>query len=121
VKVRYDNASSSPNLSDAIYATGGVALAQTFSFSDDSTGLATTNGTWTTVTGSYNVAVGTGAAFGCIQIRNPLGQGEYTSGGGFFLDNVIVDVTAIPEPATIGLFGLAGAVALILRRIKMNG
>lgn len=114
VKVRYDNTSQNLDVSDAWYSA--AATAQTFSFNDDSTGETAKDGTWTTVSGFYDVAVGTGASVGGIQIRQPLGEGGYTSAGGIFLDNIVVDVTAIPEPATFGLIGSFGAFILFIRR-----
>ncbi|MDF7823695.1 PEP-CTERM sorting domain-containing protein [Pontiellaceae bacterium B12227] len=112
VKVRYDNTSENLNISDAWYSTG--ALAQTFSFNDDSTGHNSTDGTWTTVIGSYDVAIGTGAALGGIQISTD--NGAYTSAGGIFLDNITVDVAAIPEPATLSLIGAFGAAVIFIRK-----
>jgi hypothetical protein len=114
VKVRYDNTSQNLDVSDAWYAA--AATAQTFGFLDDTTGETATDGTWTTVSGYYDVAVGTGAAVGGIQIRQPLGVGGYTSAGGIFLDNISVDVTAIPEPATLGLVAAFGAGVLFIRK-----
>ncbi len=112
VKVRYDNSSQNLNVSDAWYTS--AATAQTFSFNDDSTGETAKNGTWTTVTGSYDVAVGAGAAVGGIQISTD--NGSYTSAGGIFLDNIEADVTAIPEPATLGMVGAFGGAVLFIRR-----
>lgn len=112
VKVRYDNTSENLNISDAWYSAGAVA--QTFSFNDDSTSHSSTDGTWTTVTGFYDVAIGTGRALGGIQISTD--NGAYTSGGGIFLDNISVDVSPIPEPATLGLLGVVSAAAFFIRR-----
>ena len=114
VKVRYDNTSQNLDVSDAWYSS--VATAQTFSFVDDTTGETAIDGTWTTVSGYYDVAVGAGAAVGGIQIRQPIGVGGYTSAGGIFLDNITVDVTAIPEPATLGLVAAFGAGVLFIRK-----
>lgn len=115
VKVRSD--SNGPlNNSDNYYAT--ATTAQTFSFLEDTTSETATDGTWTTISGSYDVAVGTGGTWGGLQIRQPLGVGAYTSAGGIFLDNIQVDVTAIPEPATIGMLGLGGLMTLMIRRMK---
>ena len=43
-------------------------------------------------------------------------NGGYTSGGGIFLDNITVDVSTLPEPATLGLVGAFGGVILFIRR-----
>ncbi len=116
VKVRYDNTSQNLNVSDAWYAT--AATAQTFSFLDDSTGETIKDGTWTTISGFYDVAVGTGGTVGGIQISTD--AGAYTSAGGIFLDNITVDVTAIPEPATLGLIvSFSGAILFIRKRFMM--
>jgi hypothetical protein len=112
VKVRTDNTSQNLNVTDAWY--GSAATAQTFSFLDDSTGETAANGTWTTISGSYDIAAGTGAAAGGIQISTD--NGGYTSGGGIFLDNITVGVTTIPEPATLSLIGAFGAAVIFIRR-----
>lgn len=112
VKVRTDNTSQNINVSDAWFSS--AVLGQTFSFNDDSTGETAANGTWTTVSGSYDIAAGTGGAVGGIQISTD--NGGYTSGGGIFLDNITVDVSTIPEPAALGLVALFGAGILFIRR-----
>ncbi len=99
-------------ISDAWFSS--AVLGQTFSFNDDSTVETAANGTWTTVSGSYDIAAGTGGAVGGIQISTD--NGGYTSGRGIFLDNIAVDVTTIPEPATLGLMVLFGAGAIFIRR-----
>ncbi len=116
VKIRTDNSSQNLHVSDAWYSS--AVTAQTFSFIDDSTGETAKNGTWTTISGSYDIAAGTGGAVGGIQISTD--NGGYTSGGGLFLDNISVDVTTIPEPATIGLVGVFGAASLFIRRRLMR-
>ena len=104
VKVRTDNTSQNLNVSDAWYSS--AVTAQNFSFSDDSTGETAKDGTWTTISGSYNIPAGTGAVAGGIQISTDLGG--YTSAGGVFVDNLTVDVTTIPEPTSLSLIGVAG-------------
>jgi len=112
VKVRTDNNSQSINVSDAWFTAG--VLGQTFSFNDDSSGETATDGTWTTISGSYDIAAGTGGSVGGIQISTD--NGGYTSAGGIFLDNITVDVTTIPEPATLGMIALFGAGTIFIRR-----
>ena len=114
VKIRPDNTSQNLDVSDAWYAA--AITSQTFSFLDDSTGETVANGTWTTVSGFYDVAIGTGATVGGIQISTD--NGAYTSAGGIFLDNIQVDIAAIPEPATLGLLGLGGLATLLIRRLR---
>ncbi len=85
------------NVSDAYYTT--AVTAQTFSFVDD-------DATWTTISGYYDVAVGTGGTIGGIQVSTD--GGAYTSGDGIYFDNILVETTAIPEPATyVMLAGLS--------------
>ncbi len=73
------------NVSDSWYTT--AVTAQTFSFVDD-------DATWTTIRGYYDVAVGTGGTIGGIQVST--GGGAYTSGGGIYVDNILVETTSIP-------------------------
>lgn len=112
VKVRYDNASDDLNVSDGYYAA--AVTAQTFSFLDDTTGETAADGTWTNISGFYDVAVGTGATLGGIQISTD--GGGYTSAGGVFFDNILVDVATIPEPSSFAM--LAGFAALGFAMIR---
>jgi hypothetical protein len=112
VKVAAGNSSQNLHVSDAWFSS--AATAQTFSFVDDSTGETAQNGTWTTISGSYDIAAGDGGSAGGIQISTDLGG--YTSAGGIFLDNISVDITTIPEPATLGLVGAFGGAVLFIRR-----
>lgn len=115
VKVRTDNSSENLDLSDAWYSS--AINAQTFNFVDDSTGETSTDGTWTTVTGSYEIVVGQDAGVnGGIQISTD--NGGYTSAGGIFLDNIQISITP-QEPDAVGIydawatgFGLSGPDAL---------
>ena len=116
VKVRTDNTSQNLNVSDAWYSS--AVIAQTFSFNDDSTGETSKDGTWTTISGSYAIAAGAGGSVGGIQISTD--NGGYTSAGGIFIDNLTVDISTIPEPATFGLVGVFGAATLFIRR-RMKG
>lgn len=90
VKVRSDNTDPGINVSDAWFSS--AALAQTFDFLDDTTGETALNGTWTTITGSYDIAVGTAGTFGGIQISTD--AGGYTSSGGVFIDNLKVTIAS---------------------------
>ncbi len=95
VKVNSHNTDPGLNVSDAWY--GLAALAQTFDFNDDSTGETSTDGTWTTITGSYDIAVGATGTVGGIQISTD--SGGYTSAGGIFLDNISVTIESIESAA----------------------
>jgi len=112
VKVRTDNTSQNLGISDAWYSS--AVTAQTFSFSDDSSGETIKDGTWTTISGSYNIAAGTGGSVGGIQISTD--NGGYTSAGGIFLDNIQADISTVPEPATISLIGFIGGLSMLIRR-----
>ncbi|MDF7823694.1 hypothetical protein P4B35_06680 [Pontiellaceae bacterium B12227] len=96
VRVNYANYSPNINTSDAWFNTNNSVLAQTFDFVDD-------DATWTTVTGSYTIAIDDAGTFGGIQIRNPKGQGAYTSADGVYLDNIQITIQTI-EPDLTGLF-----------------
>lgn len=89
VKINTDNTSQNLNVSDGWYSN--AVSAQTFSFLDDSTGETALNGTWTTVTGSYDIAVGSAGTAGGIQISTD--NGGYTSSGGIFLDNISITIS----------------------------
>ena len=116
VKVRYDNSDVNLNVSDGWYAA--AVTAQTFSFAEDTTNETSTDGTWTTITGSYDVAIGTGATLGGIQVSTD--GGDYTSSGGVYFDNILVDVSTIPEPSTFAaLAGLLALGCVMARRRQM--
>ncbi len=100
VSISPDNEDPGINISDSWFSNSTV---QTFSFSDDTTGETALNGTWTTVTGSYDIAVGAAGSLGGIQIRQPLGVGGYTSSGGIFLDNIEITITSA-EPVLSEMF-----------------
>lgn len=76
-------------------------------------GSAPTTGNWDdtdiSLTGlaDHTLAAGQSATFRII-----------TTGVGAFIDNVGVTGSVIPEPATIGMLGLGGLIALLLRRMK---
>lgn len=107
VRVNYGNYSENINVSDAWFNNDSSALAQTFDFVDD-------NATWTTVTGSYEIAVNQAGSAGGIQIRQPNGVGAYTSGDGVCIDNIEITIESIEMfydsaleawAAGFGLFG----------------
>jgi len=98
VSVRSDNNDPDINVSDAWFSN---TVVQTFSFLADTTGETATDGTWTTVTGSYDIAVGSAGTFGGIQISTD--GGGYTSAGGIFIDNLKVTI-ASAEPDLRELF-----------------
>jgi len=89
VRVNTANTSQGLNVSDGWYTNYPVA--QTFDFVADTTGETALNGTWTTVTGSLDIPVGSGGTVGGIQISTD--GGGYTSSGGIFLDNIEVRIT----------------------------
>ncbi len=96
VRVNYANYSVNINTSDAWFNTNNSVLAQTFDFVDD-------DATWTTVTGSYTIAINDAGSAGSIQIRQPNGVGAYTSSDGIYLDNIKITIqTVVPDLA--GLF-----------------
>jgi len=99
IKVQTGNNDPGINVSDAWFSS--AVLAQTFSFLADTTGEKTADGTWTTVTGSYNIAVGSAGTFGGIQISTD--GGGYTSAGGVFIDNLKITI-ASAEPVLDELF-----------------
>jgi hypothetical protein len=90
VKIAFANTSENLNVSDAWFSSAPTA--QTFSFSDDSTGETAKNGTWTTISGSYEIPAASAGSVGGIQISTD--AGGYTSSGGIFLDNIEVFITA---------------------------
>lgn len=113
VNVQAENNSPFINVSDAWFSDGVVA--QTFTWVDDSTGETAKNGTWTTVSGFYDIPVGAAGTNGAIQISTD--AGGYTSSGGIFLDNIQIMFTSI-EPILDELFenwansyGITNAVA----------
>jgi hypothetical protein len=86
VKIAYANSSVNLNVSDAWFNGGNTVTNQTFDFVDD-------DATWTTVTGSYDIAVGAAGSAGGIQISAD--NGGYTSADGIVLDNIEVHITTI--------------------------
>lgn len=114
VKLNIDNTSQNLYVSDAWFNGTGKVTAQTFSFNDDSTGETSTDGTWATISGSYDIAAGAGATVGGIQISTD--NGGYTSAGGIFIDNLTVDVSTVPEPATLSLIVIFSGALLFIRK-----
>lgn len=109
VRIAYGNYSENINTSDAWFNTNSASVvqAQTFDFVDD-------DSTWTTVTGSYTIAVDDAGTAGGIQIRQPNGVGAYTSGDGIYLDNIQITIESV-EPVLSEMydswassFGLSG-------------
>lgn len=86
VRVNYGNYSTNLNVSDGWYNAGNSVVAQTFDFVDDDT-------TWTTVTGSFVIAVNQAGSAGGIQISTD--TGGYTYGDGIYLDNIQVTIESI--------------------------
>ncbi|MBC2595971.1 hypothetical protein H5P28_17025 [Ruficoccus amylovorans] len=112
------NNAINPNNWTVLYAPGSVAsvgsayfqdnVVKTFDFQDDNT-------TWTTVSGSFIVE--DGSTTGAILINAGTSGSGYTSAGGYYLADLNVEVTAVPEPATTALCGgIFILAALALRR-----
>ena len=60
-----------------------------------------------------NTAAAVGTSVGYQEAR--IGSGQSSTAGGAFFDNVVV-TNEVPEPAALGLFGVAGAILLRRRR-----
>lgn len=92
VKVNTGNYSVNLNVSDGWYETNNSVVAQTFDFVDN-------DATWTTVTGSYVIAVNAAGSAGGIQISTD--TGGYVSGTppeGIVLDNIQITIESIAAP-----------------------
>ena len=118
-----DGSNSGTNISAYLVLFDGGArnatesdLKNTFANLDQNTGQTATS-TWTTYNLSY--VVGDATAGGAYD-ANMLGKDiavRFTNRNGALIDNVVVDITSVPEPSTTALLGLGG-LALILRRRK---
>ncbi|QHI69121.1 hypothetical protein [Tichowtungia aerotolerans] len=86
VKINTGNYSKNISVSDGWFGTNTSVTAQTFDFVDD-------DSTWTTVTGSYVIAVDQAGSAGGIQISTD--TGGYTSADGIVLDNIQVTIESI--------------------------
>jgi|GEM_PF-2023620 len=86
--VRYTNGTSTVGVS------AYTELDQTFSFLDDSSA-------WTTVSGSFTIDAIDGTNRGALLINSGTSGSLYTSGGGYYLSDYTVEVSAIPEPSTL--------------------
>ncbi|WP_309386221.1 PEP-CTERM sorting domain-containing protein [Cerasicoccus frondis] len=86
-------------------------LAQTFSFQDD-------NQTWTSISGTFIVS--SASDRGGILINAGTSGSGYTSSGGYYLADYIVEVSSIPEPSSFALFGavLMGVLVVGRRSVK---
>jgi hypothetical protein len=75
--------------------------------------------TWYSVTSTWTIAVGS-----VVIGSNPyVGLGfeiGNNNSGAVFVDDSTLTYTAIPEPATFGLMGVAGAMVIVLRRMRHN-
>lgn len=105
VKINTGNYSENLNVSDGWFNDENSVTAQTFDFVDD-------DSTWTTVTGSYVIAVNQAGSAGGIQIGTD--TGGYTSSDGIYLDNIQVTIESITPvydnaleewAAAFGLYG----------------
>jgi len=110
--VRLNCANSDPGIGNTPttgFTTNNSVLVQTFAFKN--TDL---NTDWTTVTGSYTIAIGEAGNFGGLMV-NADRQGAYTSGDGIYLDNIHIAIeSAAPVlgdlyESWIAGFGLGGA------------
>lgn len=112
VKINSGNYSTNLYVSDGWYDTNNSVVAQTFDFVDDDT-------TWTTITGSYEIAVNQAGSAGGIQISTD--TGGYVSGTpseGIVLDNIQITIASIVPvydsaleewAAGFGLYGVDAA------------
>lgn len=124
IRANDTNNSINPNNWAVNYATGATTaggisfpnLAQTFAFQDDNT-------TWTTVSGSFELATGVGSSRGGILINAGTSGSGFTSAGSITLADLSLTVTTvIPEPGTYGLLGgLAGLGWVLVARRRRAG
>jgi hypothetical protein len=113
VKINFASGSGNITHGDSWFNGAGAVTNQTFDINN-----AGKNGTtgWKTISGFYDIAIGAAGTAGGIQVSTDVGGFVSGGTGGYTVDNITLDVAAIPEPATLGMVGLFGAAILIIRR-----
>jgi hypothetical protein len=114
VKINYASGSGNITHGDAWFNGVGSVTNQTFDINN--AGKTGTTG-WKTISGFYDIAVGEAGTAGGIQISTDVGAFVSGGTGGYTVDNITLNVSAIPEPATLGLLGLFGTGVLFIRRL----